>query len=105
MIFSLRGGQAHTAGLGHRTPIGREALSHRIAYGTLCRVAAREVSLDLLWTFRAVRRTGAGGGRLCWAEMVDEQGGGVGCGDSLRVTSCFLGDSTEPLDQLNRTWA
>jgi len=54
----LRCGQAHPAGLGHRTPIGQEALSHRITYGTLCRVAAREVSLDLLRTFHAVHRTG-----------------------------------------------
>jgi DNA-binding transcriptional LysR family regulator len=50
--------RSHTAGLRHRTPIGQEALNHRIAYGTLCCVAAREVSLDLLRTFHAVHRTG-----------------------------------------------
>jgi hypothetical protein len=30
----------------------QEALSHRIFYGTLCRVAPREVLLDLLRTFQ-----------------------------------------------------
>jgi hypothetical protein len=37
--------------------------------------------------------------------MVNEQGGGVGCGDSLSSSLLFAGDSTEPLDQVNRTWA
>jgi hypothetical protein len=50
-------GQVHTAGLGIEDQWGQEALSHRIACARLCRVAAREVSLDLLRTFHAVHRT------------------------------------------------